>query len=137
METIDIEAIQQELQKHGLDRLEPNDPLFMDHLARRLELQWHYDRVNTLLEQQQTKIRTVNTEFSESLRKAYSEWINDGGAFIKNCIEESTIAHIQKLSVIPKNKDKTNSNVRGMFRLMIVAFVAFMAGVATTFLLKL
>ncbi|MEB3286888.1 MAG: hypothetical protein VKJ04_05240 [Vampirovibrionales bacterium] len=99
METLNIEKLQQELQKLGHERLDPNDPLFMDHLTRRLELQWHHEKINELLTKQQQEINTSNTAFSESLRKAYSEWINEGGEHLKACIDTAGNNFLEKLSL--------------------------------------
>jgi len=98
MDTLDIEKLQQELQKLGHERLELDDPLFMDHLARRLELQWHYEKINALLEEQQLQIKASQLEFSESLRKSYSEWINEGGNHLKSSIEQAGISLLEELN---------------------------------------
>jgi len=105
MEAIDIEAIQQELQKLGHERLEPNDPLFMDHLARRLELQWHHEKISELLQRHQNQSSSENTEYLECLRKSYSSWIDQGGNHLQHCVETAGGELINKLtrqSISPK-----------------------------------
>lgn len=122
METIDIEAIQQELQKHGLDRLEPNDPLFMDYLARRLELQWHYEKIANLLNEQQNQISLTNREFSESLRNAYTQWINEGAEHIENTITEVLNRKVNTFQNIP-NTIKNNETQKNQSRLLYLATI--------------
>lgn len=129
METLDIEKLQQELQKFGHERLDPNDPLFMDHLARRLELQWHYTKIQELLDRQQNKIEINQMEFSEALRKSYSEWINEGGKHLKKAVETAGNDLLEKINLNPAvSISETKSSVSNAYFVWLIAVISFSLG---------
>lgn len=133
----DLDQIREELEKQFGTRISPRDPIMMDLAAKRIESSIHLKKVEEMLKAQQTEASAGTLQLLEEFRRHFDTWINEGGNFLEQRIDQAGDKLEAKLSTILKDQYQQQYNAEPNVPYaplpvlaLIAGFVLFMVGFA-------